>query len=159
MAEAASRKEFERGTFRDISAAIERIGTKQVAILPEDTSADVIGVHFGTERTFFHVLFLREGKIIRSDNFSLRNAESESETLFAFLRDHILLASDVPSLFLVPECLTEEDCALLESYTEETCQQKVLFRVPQRGNKKKFWNWRTKTPVVMQPSVVRHLKR
>lgn len=139
MEEAASRREFERAArFRDIRAIIERIEVKQVAILPEDTSADVIGVYFGVERTFFHILFLRNGKIIRSDNFSLRNGENNSETLFAFLRDHILLSSDIPELFLVPDCLSESDCALLESYTEEASGKKASFRVPQRGNKKEI---------------------
>ncbi len=139
MNEAAQKKEFEKaGRFRDLLIYVQTFDAAQVAAVPQNFSADVIGFSFGKEKSFFHVLYIRKGKILRTENFSLLSGEDERETFLTFLRDHLSYSPEIPPLLLVPEILLESQYSLWEAFIEKYTGRKSEIRFPQRGAKREL---------------------
>ncbi len=136
---AAEKREFERAArFRDLLKSIEWVDAKQSASIPEDFSADVIGMAFGEAKSFFHVLFVRHGKVLRSENFSLPSAATAEETFLAFLRDHFAFFPDVPQITLVSDIFPEDDQNLWEEFATHITSKQTEIRIPKRGIKREL---------------------
>lgn len=139
MLEAAQKKEFERAArFRDLVLSLEGIQSKQAASLPEDFSADIVGMSFGAAKSFFCVLFVRHGKILRLENFSMQNEGDSESTLLAFLREFLSSLPENPPLLLVPESFPEEEKETWEEFLEMNNGRKTEVRIPQKGSKKEL---------------------
>ena len=149
MMTAAESKEFERAArFRDLFQSIQRVDQQQIASVASDFSADIIGTAFGKKKSFFHVLYVREGKILRSENFALESAEEEKETMSAFLREHMTISSEIPPLVVIPFAFETEEQELWEEFAEELAGRKTEIRLPERGVKKQLLEMATKNAVV-----------
>lgn len=139
MMAAAEKKEFERAArFRDLLKSIEWVDTKQSASIPQDFSADVIGMAFGEVKSFFHVLFVRHGKVLRSENFHIVSAATAEETFLAFLRDHFAFFPDVPEITLVSDVFPENDHPLWEEFATHITGKATEIRIPKRGIKREL---------------------
>lgn len=139
MLKAAAAKEFEKAArFRDLIRSVETIDALQAVSTPIDVSADVIGMSYGKEKSFFHVLFVRHGKVLRSENFNLPSDEDEAETLFAFLREHIAIAPDMPAQLVVPGLFPAGEQSLWEDFIWQMTGQHVALVLPQRGPKREL---------------------
>jgi excinuclease ABC subunit C len=136
---AAEKKEFERAArFRDLLNGVEEMDVRQAASVVENFSADIIGFANEREKSFFHVFYIRHGKIIRSENFVLQNAETRNETFAAFLRDYLSLASEIPPLIIIPDLYTNEECTSWSEYAATIGGHKVEVRIPQKAKKKEL---------------------
>jgi excinuclease ABC subunit C len=139
MFKASEKKEFERAArFRDLLKYAENFGCVQAANISQNFSGDVIGVHFGADQSFFHLLCIRQGKILRSENFSLQNEETHQETFSTFLREYLSLTAEIPPYLLVPNIFPQQDSSLWESFTDLISQQKITIHIPLRGKKKEL---------------------
>ena len=138
MKQAAEKKEFERAArFRDILLSLENASMRQIASLPEDFSADVIGFFYGVQKSFACIFFVRHGKIIRQEQMQMGNEGSEAETFSAFLREFLAASADIPPLLLLPP-LAESEKKGMEAFAAHMAKKTVEVRIPQRGNKKKL---------------------
>ena len=140
MAEAAENLEFERAArLRDQIRSIEGLNEKQVAIFPKETEADVFAPAKLEDQAMVFALFLRQGKIVGTEHFSLTavSEDDPADILSAFLtqfydRDgilppkEVLLSCPVPNADAIGEMLSER------------AGRKVKLAVPQRGDKKKL---------------------
>lgn len=139
MLVAAENKEFERAArFRDLVKSIEWVDNKQSVSIPADFSADVIGMAYGEGKSFFHVLFVRHGKVLRSENFSIPSAATAEETYLAFLRDHFAFFPDVPAITLVSDVFPEVESSLWEEFASHITEKKTEIRVPKRSVKREL---------------------
>ena len=132
--------EFERAArLRDQIRSIEGLNEKQVAIFPKETEADVFAPAKLEDQAMVFALFLRQGKIVGTEHFSLTavSEDDPADILSAFLtqfydRDgilppkEVLLSCPVPNADAIGEMLSER------------AGRKVKLAVPQRGDKKKL---------------------
>ena len=130
---------FEKAAkMRDILRFIERMQAPQVAELPLDFEADVIGMFHGVEKSFFHVFAVRQGKIVRSLPFTIKTGEDEAQTLQHFLREYLLLVTDVPQILVLPQVFPNNEINLWQEFTTELTQRKVEIKLPQKGKFEKL---------------------
>lgn len=87
MKTAAEAQQYELAAhYRDQMQAIKSMGTKQVAVLPDIDSADVIAFYQAENQTCFHVLMIRQGVILGADNFLMESAAGQpDEALTSFI--------------------------------------------------------------------------
>lgn len=137
MMAAAEKKEFEKAArYRDILRSVETIDEIQAVSVPANISADVIGFSFGEAKSFFHILFVRHGKVLRSENFSLPSGATPEETFQAFLRDHFGFFPEAPEQIIVSDVFPESERRVWEEFAFVSTGKKVEIILPQRGVKR-----------------------
>ncbi|KFZ37310.1 excinuclease ABC subunit C [Shewanella mangrovi] len=138
MEQASLSLQFEQAAlFRDQIMALRRVAEQQ-QVSSAHGEMDVIGVHYASGVACFHLLFIREGKIIGSRSYypQVPDATEMAEVLRAFMLQ-FYLNSDVHGS--VPkEILLSEDYEELDELTElllEATAKKVAVRTNVRGDR------------------------
>lgn len=140
MQAASEAMEYEKAALlRDQIRSIQGLNEKQVAIFPREANFDVFAPATLEGNALVFALFLRQGKIIGTEHFSLQAVEEDSpgEILAAFLlqfygRDGILPPKEI---LLYQEI---ENQAELETMLSQRAGRRVYLSVPRRGDKKKL---------------------
>lgn len=141
MQDLSSRQEFERAAkFRDRLSAISHVLEKQLMVGEVGDDLDVVGVAQDDFTASVQVFFVRRGRVIGRNGFSLEKVE---DVTTARLLDRIfetmygeLPALGVPKIVLVP---TEPDSlGAIESWLTEIRGTPVHVRVPMRGDKREL---------------------
>ena len=146
MADAAESEQFERAArYRDQMGAIEKsIEEQHVSLQGRRKSTDVIGVYREGARIAVAVLSFREGVLLGSQGYVLRDQEfPDAEVLEGFVLQLYGRGQPIPDELLLPMALDGED-ALAEWLTDQRKAQaafagetaprtKVDVRDPQRG--------------------------
>ena len=112
MLEASDNLEFERaGALRDRLKASEKVyeGQNVVGLGREDL--DVIGAAYGGEEAWVEIFFIRQGKLIGRDHFTMSGTREEDghEILARFIEQFYSSASHVPRRILVPEPISGKE--------------------------------------------------
>lgn len=138
MEQASIALEFEQAAqYRDQITALRRVSEQQ-QVSSAHGEMDVIGVHYASGIACFHLLFIREGKIIGSRSYypQVPDATDMAEVLRSFMLQFYLNSDahgNVPKEILLSEEYDELD--ELTDLLLEATQQKVAIRTNVRGDR------------------------
>ena len=139
MLEASDNLEFERaGALRDRLKAIEKVYEGQNVVGLGREALDVIGAAYGGEEAWVEIFFIRQGKLIGRDHFTMSGTREEEgqEILARFIEQFYSSASHVPRKILVPESITDKE--VVAGWLETKRKGPVEINVPQRGAKRRL---------------------
>ena len=139
MLEASDNLEFERaGALRDRLKAIEKVYEGQNVVGLGREELDVIGAAYGGEEAWVEIFFIRQGKLIGRDHFTMSGTREEDgqEILTRFIEQFYSSASHVPRRILVPESITDKE--VVAGWLETKRKGPVEINVPQRGAKRRL---------------------
>ncbi|NPD32758.1 excinuclease ABC subunit UvrC [Eggerthellaceae bacterium zg-997] len=140
MTEAAASLEFERAMrIKDRIDTIAALGDKQRAVAAHTDDADVIGIDREETVAGAHVLMIREGRIVNSNEFVLNRGRDvpDEDLLHMFLLRYYEVSTSIPHEVIVRE-LPEDAEAMGAWLTERLASPhgaKVRFVAPQKGEK------------------------
>ena len=140
MADAAADLDFERAA--RIKARIDTINSltdKQHAVSAHNLNADVVGLFREETIAGAHVLVIREGRIINSNEFVLNRGRDvpDQDLLHNFLLRYYDTTTSIPHEVIVRE-LPEDEESMETWLTEKLASAhgaKVRFSAPQKGEK------------------------
>ncbi|NTU78942.1 MAG: excinuclease ABC subunit UvrC [Chloroflexales bacterium] len=130
---------FERAAYlRDRIAAIEKISERQQVLRTVDEDQDVIAFAREEGSAVVQVLFVRGGKLVNAEPFTLQGAEDESDAalLASFITQFYDSAPNVPPTLLLADHI--EEPMIIASWLEKKAGQRVELAVPRRGEKKQL---------------------
>ncbi|NJK79678.1 MAG: excinuclease ABC subunit UvrC [Chloroflexaceae bacterium] len=139
MEQAADDLNFERAAYlRDRLRAIEKVLEKQQVLRTVDTDQDVIALAREEGSAVVQVLFIRGGKLIGAEPYTLQGAEDESDgaLLASFITQFYNRAPDVPTHLLLADYI--EEPKIIESWLAQKGDHKVEIEVPRRGEKRRL---------------------
>ena len=133
----ARSKMFEKAAkVRDQIYALNRVLERQKLVYPKKVDQDVFSIHVEASIACVNLFIIREGKLIRKENFILENTKGAqvAKILSEFLPRYYLEATDWPREILVPAL--EGHPPRLARGEEDAPPPKIL--VPTRGQKLKL---------------------
>ncbi len=139
MEQAAEQLEFERAAYlRDRIQAIEKISERQQVLRTVDTDQDVIAFAREDGSAVVQVLFIRGGKLINAEPFTLQGTEGESDEalLASFITQFYQNAPTVPPSLLLAEHI--EEPLIIASWLQQKSGHRVEITVPRRGEKRQL---------------------
>ncbi|MGK4001841.1 excinuclease ABC subunit UvrC [Sorangium sp. So ce1036] len=134
MREASRELEFERAAiYRDQLRAVEAVREAQRVVYVKDVDQDVVGLYREGTLVEVEVILVRQGRVIDTLSFSLRNMElPDDEVLGGFLNEYYGVASTtIPDEVLVP--LLPDGAEGVAEWLGDRRGRKVSLFVPQRG--------------------------
>jgi len=105
MKDLSHAQDYEKAArIRDQIFAVTRVLQKQKLVYPKKIDQDVFSAHMETSIAAINLFIIREGKLIRKENFILKNTKgaTEEEIFGEFLPKYYLDASDWPKEILLP---------------------------------------------------------
>jgi len=139
MEAAAEQLNFERAAYlRDRLKAIEQVLERQQVLRTVETDQDVIALAREADSTVVQVLFIRGGKLIGAEPFTLQGGEDQTDAaiLESFLTQFYDRAPDVPPNLLLAEYV--EEPMIIERWLSQKGGHKVEIEVPRRGEKRRL---------------------
>lgn len=139
MEQVAEELQFERAAYlRDQLRAIEKVMEKQQVLRTVDTDQDVIAFAREADSAVVQVLFIRGGKLIGAEPFTLQGTEdaSDADLLSSFLTQFYNNVPNIPSHVLLAEHV--EEPIIIERWLAQKRGQRVEIEVPRRGEKRKL---------------------
>ena len=140
MMEAAEELDFERAArIKERIDAVGALSDRQHAVSSRDLNADVIGLFREETIAGVHVLVIREGRIVNSNEFVLNrgNDVPDDDLLRAFLLRYYDATTSIPREVIVRE--QPEDADVMAGWLTEKLANahgaKVRFSVPRKGEK------------------------
>ncbi len=140
MEEAAADLDFERAArIKGRIDTIQSLNDKQHAVSERDLNADVIGIFREETIAGVHVLIIREGRIINSNEFILNKGRDvpDLDLLRNFMLRYYDVTESIPRDVIVAQA--PEDAEVIEDWLTERLDSshgaKVRFVEPQRGEK------------------------
>ncbi len=136
MEKAASELKFEKAArFRDDLMNLDAILEKQQVTFTSANDADIIALARGTSQITIQVFFLRGGKVVDQEHFSMVEEfqEESPEILSSFLKQFYLDATYVPREILLEQI--PADFEAIQAFLTQKKGQKVTIHIPQRGKK------------------------
>ncbi|MFR2711248.1 MAG: excinuclease ABC subunit UvrC [Frisingicoccus sp.] len=124
--------------YRDLIRSIPQITEKQKVTSSQMEDRDVIGLARAGNEAVVQVFFIRNGRLIGRDHYYLTGVENESraEVLTSFVKQFYGESPFVPRELMVPEGIEDEDIIL--QWLSEKRGQKVILRVPKKGQKERL---------------------
>ena len=139
MEAASDELNFERAAYlRDRITAIEQIAERQQVVRMVEADQDVIAFARENGSAVVQVLFIRGGKLVNTEPFTLQGTEDESDAalLTSFITQFYTQAPHVPPTLLLAEHV--EEPLIIAAWLTQKAGQKVVLSVPQRGEKKEL---------------------
>ena len=136
MTAAADALNFERAAaLRDQIAAIDVLSKKQKVIAGTMPQTDIWGLYCGAVKCCYAVLHYRDGQLVsrEAEVFSTRMDEREEEMLPLLLAQYYLSKSVLPREIWLPFPI--EDTETMEQALSQHSGERVLVRIPKRGEK------------------------
>ncbi|NJN16626.1 MAG: excinuclease ABC subunit UvrC [Oscillochloris sp.] len=136
---AAEELNFERAAYlRDRITAIEKISERQQVLRTVDTDQDVIAFAREDGSAVMQVLFIRGGKLINTESFTLQGAEDESDSalLGSFITQFYDNAPNIPPNLLLAEHV--EEPLIISAWLAQKSGHRVELAVPRRGDKRQL---------------------
>ena len=139
MNEASAQQDYEQASvLRDDLAALERVLEKSVVVLPDDTYADIVGLHHDDLQSAVQVFSVRSGRIVGQRGFIMENSvDATSESLMTDALMHIYANStkdEIPTEVLVSH--EPESATSLAELLGTIREAQISVRVPSRGDKR-----------------------
>ncbi len=148
MESAAERLDFEEAArVRDQLQAIGRVAEQQKVVSKTMKDQDVIAFARANGDACVQVFFIRYGKLVGREYFTLEGAgeEDEQNIMAAFLKQFYNKAAYVPSEILLPEDVDE--AMIIRSWLESKRGAKVQILVPRRGHNRELVQMATENAV------------
>lgn len=137
MEEAAEREQFELAAqLRDQHIALRQLSKRQSVIIRDCDNVDAIGLAQGEAQVSFYVMLVREGKLLGSDSFVMRDPLSDGAAALGVFLMQYYENRDLPEEILV-SCQLEEPQSIIEALRKgrsETSRVPKIF-MPARGPK------------------------
>ena len=162
MLDASMNMEFERAAIlRDKLKAIESVAQKQKMANMSLADADVIALVRAFHECLVQVFFIRNGKMTGRENFTMTapQEQSRSEILTAFVTQFYTGTAYIPKEIILQEELIAEEKDLLGEYLSAKKGAKVIFHVPQKGEKYKLVELAHKNAMLVFDQFGEKLKR
>jgi excinuclease ABC subunit C len=139
MLDASENLEFERAAYlRDQITALEKVLERQRVLKTAATDQDVIAFAREDESAVVQVFFIRGGKLIGAEPFTLEGADTtdDHQLMTQFLTQFYDSAAEVPANILLAE--HPEEAAIIERWLEQKGGHRVSLSVPRRGEKRQL---------------------
>jgi len=139
MEQAAEELNFERAAYlRDQIRAIEKVQEKQQVLRTVDTDQDVIAFAREADSAVVQVLFIRGGKLIGAEPFTLQGTEdaSDADLLSSFLTQFYDNVPNIPPNVLLADYV--EEPLIIERWLTQKGGHRVEIEVPRRGEKRRL---------------------
>ena len=135
----ADNLEFERAArLRDQIRAIERVTEEQKVVTTRSEDVDVIAMKQDKDEALVEAFFIRKGRLIGRDHFTMEGTRDESEgrVLSSFVKQFYDRASFIPSQVLLQHSL--EDAESIRTWLQRKRGRSVALTVPLRGEKRRL---------------------
>lgn len=143
----------EAALLRDRIKAIHLISESQKAVAPGLGDVDVIGFFRKQNAVVFKILFSRNGIMIGSKDFHLRNVSAETDGyLMKNFLEQFYQKELLPPPCIVCACLPE-DARLLSSWLSDKRGAKVAVTVPRKGIKRELVSMAAENAKILSESV------
>jgi len=139
MKQAAETKEYERAArLRDQLQAVKEVVKWQRMATTVRGEQDVVAFARDRDQAYVQVFFIRGGKLIGREGFTLRGTRSEEpgQVMTSFVKQFYDSATYIPPLILLQHPV--EDKAVIESWLQSKRGGRVKIQVPIRGNRKQL---------------------
>ena len=160
MKKAASNLDYEKAAiYRDQLTALSSIIERQKIVSTNEMDQDIIAVAQGGGISWVQIFFVRKGKIIQRQHFTLNTEDEEgiAEILSSFVKQYYNNMTFIPKEILLEEEL--EDAEIIEDWLTNKRGNKVSIRVPKRGEKKELVNMVKKNAISMMEEAMEIKKR
>lgn len=130
---------FERAAYlRDQIEALEKVLERQRVVKTASTNQDVIALAREDGSAVVQVFFVRGGKLIGAEPFTLEGAEEteDHELITQFLTQFYDSAVEIPENIMLAEHPEEAD--IIERWLEQKGGHRVSLSVPRRGEKRQL---------------------
>ncbi len=145
MRVAAETLEYERAAYiRDQIQALESVLERQKVLKTASADQDVIAFAREDGSAVVQVFFVRGGKLIGAEPFTLEGTEdtNDRELLAQFLTQFYESAASIPENILLAE--HPEEAAIIENFLEQKGGHRVALTVPRKGEKRHLVELATK---------------
>lgn len=139
MADAAEAMEYERAAYiRDQIQNLQKVLERQKVLKTAATDQDVIAFAREEGSAVVQVFFVRGGKLIGAEPFTLEGTEEaqDGELLAQFLTQFYESAASIPEHILLAD--HPEEAAIIEHYLAQKGGHRVSLSVPRRGEKRQL---------------------
>lgn len=138
MTAAAEEERYEAAArARDAIIALGKLGTQQKVLSDASASMDAWGLTEGDVNGALSVLAVREGKLIRKNDFVFAAAEILTpDSALSFLTDFYMNGVDIPKEVLLGFTPSEEGVAALADFLSAESGKRITVRTPLRGDKR-----------------------
>lgn len=139
MAAASEAMEYEEAMeYRDLIGSVKQIAKKQKITGDQREERDIIAFAQDGEDAVVQVFFVRDGKMIGREHFYLCVAleESRGQILASFVKQYYAGTPFIPRELLLQEGI--EEAEILAEWLSGKRGQKVMIRVPKKGQKEKL---------------------
>jgi len=140
MNEAAQNMEYEKAALlRDRIAGIQELSNEQKVTSSNNGNRDVIGIYSDLIDSCIQVFYIRGGKVVGSEHFTLKNnLDTPQELLEEFVKQFYFTLSNIPPEIVIP--FSFEDLDNIENWLSERADHRVRFTVPKKGEKLNLLN-------------------
>jgi excinuclease ABC subunit C len=139
MREAATALDFEKAArLRDRIEAVNRVIEGQRIATAVRGELDVIAFAQHGNQAYVQVFFVRSGKLVGRESFTLEGTRSEEppQVMNSFIKQFYSSAAHVPPLLLLQHPLADK--STIEEWLGHKRGSRVRVQVPQRGNRKQL---------------------
>ena len=137
MRQASDELRFElAASLRDRLKAVEKLGQKQLVATDSFADMDVIGYGQTETTACFTVLHFNNGNLIDKDYELLPVPDDPSAAVSSLMKQYYLNSGAVPKIVFLP--FTVDDSDLFETYVLQRFGRKCRFKVPQRGDNRRY---------------------
>ena len=139
MTEASQALDFERAaTLRDLLGSVKQVAQKQKIENSDGEDRDIIGLSHKGEDAVVQVFFVRGGKMIGREHFSLKTSEesNEKDILDSFIKQYYAGTPFIPKEIYLPCELP--DMGLIEEWLSDRRGSKAHIITPKIGQKHKL---------------------
>ena len=138
----------EAAVYRDKIRSLEEMMQKQkIDIHSSDVNQDVIAMARAHDEACVQIFFVRNGKIVGREYFILEGVmdSSRASILGSFVKQFYMEQEYIPKEIIIEDEI--EDMSILEEWLSSKKSQKVIIRVPQKGEKKNLVDMVSKNAV------------
>ena len=160
MKDAAAKLDFETaGAYKELLFSVRDVAQKQKITDFEGDDRDVISYALKGTDAVVQVFFIRGGKLIGRDNFHVNVAEGDdgSVILSEFIKQFYAGTPYIPKEIFIPQEV--EDGGLIEEWLSARRGQKVVIRVPKKGEKARLMELAQKNADMVLEKDAQKLKR
>ncbi len=139
MNEASESLDFEKAAeLRDLLNSVISVSQKQKITDSDGEDKDIIALARDDTDTVVQVFFVRDGKLIGREHYSMSNTAGvkESEIMSEFIKQFYCGTPFLPRELLLQYDTADRD--VLENWLSDKKGQKVYIRIPQKGKKEKL---------------------
>ncbi len=135
MISASENLEFERaGILRDSIKALECLVEKQKVVADAHISRDVFAVYSGNTCGILAMLSIREGMLVKKNEFTLTSASVGEEDIISLIADYYDGVGALPREIMLDFSLSQENTVFLSEYLSIGIRHKVAVKFPERGD-------------------------